>query len=88
VGATQVSDCSDAMARRWAYLDHEVDQMTCAELEAHLEACAHCKGEYVFDQRFKARIRRCIDAGPVPDDRIESIKARLRAELERGAAGP
>jgi anti-sigma factor (TIGR02949 family) len=56
-------DCDEVRRHLWPYLDRETDPPTCAELEAHLEECSHCRRMAEFDQSFKRLVRRCADGG-------------------------
>ncbi len=74
-------DCNEVRRHLWPYLDRETDPPTCAELEAHLEECSHCRRMVEFDQSFKRLVRRCADAEPVPPSVVETLRTRVEAVI-------
>ena len=88
VGGGECRDCNDVLGFVWLYLDHEAPPTTCAELEAHLEACESCQRAVRFDRRFKQLVRRCADSPePVPGTVVESLRVRVETIL-RGTTSP
>jgi anti-sigma factor (TIGR02949 family) len=75
------SDCYEVRRHLWPYLDQETDPPTCAELEAHLEECGHCRRMVAFDQRFKQLVRRCADAEPVSPTVVATLRSRVEAVI-------
>jgi mycothiol system anti-sigma-R factor len=84
VGGGECRDCHDVLGFVWLYLDHEAPPTTCAELEAHLKVCESCQRAVRFDRRFKALVRRCADAEPVPTAVVESLRIRVERTILRG----
>jgi anti-sigma factor (TIGR02949 family) len=81
MGSPEVGGCDEVRRHLWLYLDKETDPPTCAELDAHLADCAHCRRMVEFDQRFKQLVRRCADAEPVPPKVVETLRTRVEAVL-------
>ena len=81
MGSPEVGGCDEFRLHLWPYLDRETDQPTCAELEAHLRDCAHCRRMAEFDQRFKQLVRRCADAEPVSPSVVETLRTRVEAVI-------
>jgi len=81
MGSPEVGGCDEVRRHLWLYLDKETDPPTCAELDAHLADCAHCRRMVEFDQRFKQLVRRCADAEPVPPKVVETLRTRVEAIL-------
>lgn len=81
MGSPEVGGCDHVQANVWQYLDHEIDQMSCAELEAHLASCPPCRRAVEFDRRFKEVLRRCVDQQPLPQDRVQAMADRLKQRL-------
>ena len=81
MGSPEVGGCDEVRRHLWVYLDKETDSPTCAELDAHLADCAHCRRMVEFDQRFKQLVRRCADAEPVPPKVVETLRTRVEAIL-------
>ena len=46
-------DCTEAVRRRWGYLDHAIERGPSEEFETHLEACQRCCGELEFSRHLK-----------------------------------
>ena len=66
-------DCSEAVRRMWAYLDHALERSPTEELETHLAACQRCCGELEFSRHLK---------GKVAVTRSETLPDPLRLRLE------
>jgi mycothiol system anti-sigma-R factor len=81
MGSPEVGGCDQVHANVWQYLDHEIDQMSCAELETHLADCPPCRRAVEFDRRFKEVLRRCVDAQPLPQDRVRAMTERVKQRL-------
>jgi mycothiol system anti-sigma-R factor len=80
MGSPEVGGCDELRRHLWLYLDKETDPPTCAELEAHMDECAHCRRMVEFDQRFKQLVRRCADE-PVPQTVVETLRTRVEAVI-------
>jgi len=59
------------------YIDNELDEVTCKDIERHAEDCIHCK---VCLGTLKRTIDLCkhMENQPVPDD----VSARLKAFIQ------
>jgi len=77
MGSPEVGGCDEVLRHLWPYLDKETDPPTCAELEAHMYECAHCRRMAEFDQRFKQLVRRCADAEPILPSVVEKLRTRV-----------
>jgi anti-sigma factor (TIGR02949 family) len=49
--------CEEVLKHLVAYLDHESDAHTAAEIERHLERCRGCYSRAEFERQLKARVR-------------------------------
>lgn len=70
-------ECRQIFANLSEYLDGRVDERTCDELRAHIDACPSC---VAFLRDLRAAIDRCRALQPVCD---EGVATRLRAALTR-----
>ena len=73
--------CHDAVSRLWEYLDHTVDEVDRARVEAHLARCRRCCAE----MEFAHELRRVLAEGAVvdvPDDVLTRLNRTLE-ELDR-----
>jgi anti-sigma factor (TIGR02949 family) len=71
-------DCTEAVRRMWAYLEHELDAKPVAEFEVHLETCRRCCGELEFSRHLREVVAEGEGATPVPPElrsRIEILLA-------------
>jgi mycothiol system anti-sigma-R factor len=80
MGSPEVGGCDRVHAITWQYLDHEIDGMSCAQLEAHLAGCTSCQRAVEFDRRFKEVLRRCADEQP-PQERVRAITYRVMQRI-------
>jgi anti-sigma factor (TIGR02949 family) len=81
-------DCTEAVRRMWAYLEHELDAKPVAEFEVHLETCQRCCGELEFSRHLRGVVAEGEGATPVPTElrsRIERLLANAD-EANRGTA--
>jgi len=71
-----------ALSRLSEYLDRELDEQTCREIDAHLDGCVPCR---VCMETLKKTVSICrnLDEEEVPPDFSE----RLRALIGQFAAG-
>jgi mycothiol system anti-sigma-R factor len=72
-------DCRQFEEKLWAFLDGELDDGACAELQSHLEACPECLGHYRFEDALKRLVQRCC-CEPAPElvrRRLIRLVARL-----------
>ena len=72
------ADCRSFLARLYLYLDGEIDELSKADIDRHLEACTGCEQHLVFERDLKALVRRKCSEQP---DAI--LIERLRVEIQR-----
>jgi len=66
--------CEQVLKHLVAYLDHETDARTAAQMERHLEECRGCFSRAEFEKRLKAHVR---EAGST------TAPAHLRARIKK-----
>jgi RNA polymerase sigma-70 factor (ECF subfamily) len=76
------STCADVVSLFSRHLEGEIDGATCADMEHHLTACAHCKASCDAFKRVLALCRGAATAD-VPVDLQESVRAGIRGHLAR-----
>ncbi len=70
------SGCNDALARLWAYLDSELEELDAVQVQAHLDDCAGCLSEYQVELVLKRVLRRgCTEHAP------ETLRLRIHEQL-------
>jgi anti-sigma factor (TIGR02949 family) len=78
-----VTDCARALEMIQDWLRREVTPAHATELEAHLNACAACRGHAEFESRFRDAIERATAQERCPAE----TRARLLAALDREREG-
>lgn len=86
MGASEVGDCEEVLARLWQYIDCESDPETCQQLERHLHDCSPCRGAFEFDRSLKLRVRSCADDGRVTGAHVQELALRIRRAITSGPA--
>jgi RNA polymerase sigma-70 factor (ECF subfamily) len=74
--------CQDVVAIFSQRMEGEIDPRACAELEAHLQTCAACRGKC---DSLRATLTMCRDVGQaqVPPDVARSVREALRAFIAK-----
>lgn len=73
-------DCTEAVRRMWAYLDHVLERGPAEEFETHLDACQRCCGELEFSRHLK-EMAASTGSETLPD----SLRRRIDLLLDGGA---
>ncbi len=73
--------CHDAVSRLWEYLDHTVDEVDRARVEAHLSRCRRCCAEMEFAHELRRMLADNADL-EVPADVLLRLNLTLE-ELDR-----
>lgn len=69
-------DCTEALARLFAFLDAEIGEAEGDRIRRHLADCEPCLGEYEVSDRLKKLVRRsCHDVAPA------ELHVRIRQQL-------
>ena len=59
--------CSDAIEKLYLFLDHEIDTASADEIQAHIDDCSPCLGEYEVERIVKMLVSRsCAEQAPQP----------------------
>lgn len=74
------ADCRSFLARLYLYLDGEIDELSKADIDRHLEACSGCEQHLVFERDLKALVRKKCSEQP-PEVLIERLRVEIRARL-------
>ena len=58
-------DCSAALSRVFFFIDNELDQADCAEIQHHLDECGPCLARYDLERTVKTLVARsCSEKAP------------------------
>jgi RNA polymerase sigma-70 factor (ECF subfamily) len=84
--AAPQAGCQDVVTLLSRRLEGEIDSGACAEMEAHLQGCASCRGRC---DSLRATLSMCRSAGaaPVPEDVLRSVRQSLRQFVEAQGRG-
>lgn len=69
--------CLEMFEKLSEYIDGELDEVTCEELERHVEECVPCKVCLVTLKK-TVNICREMDANPVPSEVSQRLKAMIQ----------
>ncbi|GAB3704006.1 mycothiol system anti-sigma-R factor [Mariniluteicoccus flavus] len=78
-------DCTVVLGRVHQFLDHELDEASCDEIRAHLDACEPCLEDFDAEQAIKQLVSRCCRGEAAPEGLKSSIMRSL-ADLRRDPA--
>ena len=60
-------DCEKALQNLYLFLDHEIDNASCDEIQAHIDGCQECLTEYDLERIVKQLVSRsCSEVAPEP----------------------
>lgn len=77
-------DCGDALQNLYLFIDREIDDATCEEVQSHLDSCSDCLTEYDLEQVVRSLVSRsCQEAAPEPlrQKVLQSIRA-VQVEID------
>jgi len=62
---TGTADCSEVLDRMFVFLDNELDQASCSDIQQHLEECGPCLAKYSLERTVKQLVARsCSEVAP------------------------
>ena len=69
-------DCSEAIGRMFVFIDKELDQASCEDIQRHLDECGPCLAKYELERTVKALVARsCSEVAP------EGLRQRVRLSI-------
>ncbi len=69
--------CAEAFSRLDDYLDRELAAEDLSAVQAHLEACATCSGEFAVEREVLETVKAKLRRLPAPADLLSRISTRL-----------
>ena len=70
------ADCSEVLGRVFFFLDNELDQADCSQIEQHLEECGPCLARYDLERTVKTLVARsCNERAP------ETLRQRVMVSI-------
>ena len=71
-------DCSEVLGRVFFFLDNELDQADCAEIQHHLDECGPCLARYDLERTVKTLVARsCSEVAP------EGLRQRVMLSIRQ-----
>ncbi|HSE07158.1 MAG TPA: mycothiol system anti-sigma-R factor [Nocardioidaceae bacterium] len=70
--------CSEILQRIFFFIDNELDQADCWEIQRHLDECGPCLEKYNLERTVKSLVQRSC-AEHAPDTLRERVLLRIRA---------
>lgn len=60
-------DCDQALENLYLFIDHEIDDATCRDIQHHIDECSGCLSEVDLERLVKHLVTRsCAEAAPEP----------------------
>lgn len=69
-----MADCTETLKELNRFLDDEVDQVSLAQLSAHLTGCVDCQQAFEFHAELKQLVRKAAHEESVPQSLLERIE--------------
>ena len=72
------TDCSEVLGRVFFFLDNELEQADCAEIQHHLDECGPCLARYDLERTVKTLVARsCSEKAP------EGLRERVQLSIRQ-----
>jgi mycothiol system anti-sigma-R factor len=81
-------DCSDVIHQMFVFIDNELDQATCGDIQQHLDECGPCLAKYNLERTVKALVARSCSEH-APEELREKVLLRIReVHISLQTSGP
>jgi mycothiol system anti-sigma-R factor len=70
-------DCSEVIHQIFVFIDNELDQASCGEIQQHLDECGPCLAKYNLERTVKSLVARSCSEH-APEDLREKVLMRIR----------
>ena len=70
-------DCSEVIHQIFVFIDNELDQASCGEIQQHLDECGPCLAKYDLERTVKALVARSCSE-QAPEDLRDKVLLRIR----------
>jgi len=78
------TDCDDALANLYQYLDKELNTASSTEIRSHLDECSGCFQRFDFERRLKSVVKERLSE-EVPDEFIQRLNLAIAGEIDNGS---
>jgi mycothiol system anti-sigma-R factor len=70
--------CAEVLHRMFSFIDNELDEASCADIERHLHECGPCLQKYDLERTVKSLVQRsCAEHAP------EGLRERVLMRIQR-----
>ena len=76
--AETAKNCEDVVRSLWDFLDGELDENATAQIQAHLDACGHCKSHADFERDVVSKLAGLRREHSDPERLKEQVLQTLR----------
>ncbi len=77
-GKHHETDCSEILERVFSFIDNELDEANCAQIQQHLDECGPCLREYDLESTVKALVKKsCAEHAP------ETLRDKVLLSIRR-----
>ena len=81
-GKPHATDCAEVLERAIFFIDNELDQADCAQIQHHLDECGPCLEKFDLERTVKALVARSCSEH-APDGLRDKVLLRIRrAQVE------
>jgi mycothiol system anti-sigma-R factor len=77
-GSPHDKDCSEVLQRMFFFIDNELADADCTEIEHHLDECGPCLQKYDLEQTIKALVARSC-----PEHAPEGLRDRVLLQIRQ-----
>jgi mycothiol system anti-sigma-R factor len=77
-GKPHDKDCAEVLENLFLFLDHEMEQASCDEIQQHLDECGPCLAKYNLEQVVKTLVARSCRE-PAPPTLRERVLLQIRS---------
>ena len=74
---TRKISCEEVMSKLYAYLDHEVDALDEADIDAHVHKCRECYSRAEFEKALRKKVAATAELA-TPDDTRNRLEALIK----------
>ena len=84
--SSQGMDCSEAIGRMFVFIDKELDQASCSDIQRHLDECGPCLAKYQLEVTVKSLVARsCTEVAPADlRDRVRLSIRQVSIRIDEG----
>ena len=72
-------NCKESLQKLYEFLDGEMEKMSSAQIEQHLDWCRGCWDRFEFEKRLKERLKKSCSKESCSD----TLRNRIKSLLEK-----